>query len=68
MSAFLVENKLITDKNLIRKMWADHFEALGSPSVNENLDSSFPTCVTSSVTDIFKSCAEDPSGALCVNL
>ena len=53
MSAFLVENKLITDKNLIREMWADHFEALGTPSVNENFDSNFLTCVTASVADIF---------------
>ena len=68
MSTFLVENKLMRDKNLIRKMWADHFEALGSPSVNENLDSNFPTCVTASVADIFKSCAKDPSGALCAPL
>ena len=68
MSAFLVENKLITDKNLIREMRADHFEALGTPSVNENFDSNFLTCVTASVADIFKSCAEDPSGALCAPL
>ena len=62
MSAFLVENKLITDKNLIREMWADHFEALGTPQDNENFDSNFLTYVTASVADILKSCAEDPSG------
>ena len=60
MSAFLVENKLITDKNLIHEMWADHFEALRISSVNVNSDSNFLTCVTASVDDIFKSCAEDP--------
>ena len=41
MSAFLAENKLITDKYLIREMWADHFEALGTPSVNVNFDGNF---------------------------
>ena len=65
MSAFLVENKLITDKNLIREMWADHFEALGTPLVTENFDSNFLTCVTASVAGIFKSGVEDPSGAFC---
>ena len=49
-------------------MWADHFEALGIPSVNVNFDSNFLTCVTASVADTFKSCAEDPSGALCAPL
>ena len=65
---FLVENKLIAGKNLIREMWADHFEAFGTPLVNENFDSNFLTCVTASVADIFKSCAEDPSGAHCAPL
>ena len=32
MSAFLVNRKLITDKNKILEMLADHFEALGTPS------------------------------------
>ena len=68
MSAFLVENKLITYENLIREMWADHFETLGTPSVNENFDSNFLTCVTAGVAETFKSCAEDPSGALCTPL
>ena len=68
MSAFLVENKLTTDKNLIREMWADHFETLGTPSVNENFDSNFRTCVTAGVAEIFKSCAEVPSRALCAPL
>ena len=31
MSAFLVNGSLITDINEIRNMWADHFEALGTP-------------------------------------
>ena len=68
ISAFLVENKLITDKNLIREMWADHFETLGITSVNENFDSNFLTCVTAGVAEIFKSCTDDLSGALCAPL
>ena len=68
MSTFLVENKLITAKSLIYEMWADHFKAFGTPSVNENFDSNFLTCVTTGVAGMFKSCAEDPSGALCASL
>ena len=54
LSRFLVENKLIKDKNLIREMWADHFEALDTPSINVNFDSNFLTCVTAGVAEIFK--------------
>ena len=31
MSAFLVNGAFITEENEIRDMWADHFEALGTP-------------------------------------
>ena len=41
MSACLVEDKLITDRNLFREMWVNHFEALGIPSNSENFDSNF---------------------------
>ena len=41
---------------------------LGTPSVNVNFDSNFLTCVTAGVAEIFKSCAEDPFGALCAPL
>ena len=58
MSAFLVKNKLIIDKNPIREMWADHFEELGTPSVSENFDSNFLTRVTAGVVEIFRPCAE----------
>ena len=68
MSAFLVENSLITHKSPICEMWADHFEAFGTHSVNENFDSNFLTCVTASVSDILKSCTDDPSRALCIRL
>ena len=53
MSAFLVKDKLITDKNLIREMWVNHFEALGTPSNSENFDNNFLARVTASVEDIF---------------
>ena len=68
MSAFIVEDKLITDKNLIREMWVNHFEALGTPSNSENFDSNFLARVTTSVEDIFKICSEDPARALCTPL
>ena len=68
MSAFLVEDKLITDRNLIGEMWVNHFEALGTPSNSENFDSNFLACVTASVAEILKLCSEDPSGALCAPL
>ena len=70
MSACLVEDRLITDKNLIREilMWANHFEALGTPSNSENFESNFLARVTASVEDIFQICSEVPSGALCAPL
>ena len=65
MNAFLVDVKLITDKKQIREMWADHFEALGTPSISVRYDDDFVTRVTTSVKDIFNSCTEDPSGVEC---
>ena len=41
MGAFLVSDNLLIDKNLIREMWADHFEALGTPSENAHFDNGF---------------------------
>ena len=38
MSAFVVKCKLLTDENDIRNMWADHFEALGTPPANTSFD------------------------------
>ena len=60
MSAFLVNGELITDKNKIRNMWADHFEALGTPSSNTNYDNNFFDKVTTSVKEIFEACIRDP--------
>ena len=61
MSAFFDEDKLITDRSLIREMWVNHFEALGTPLNSENSDSNFLARVTASVKDIFKLCSEDSS-------
>ena len=65
MSAFLVNGNLLTDRNLIRDMWADHFEALGTPSENEYFDNAFLNCVVPDVREIFDSCANNPFGVLC---
>ena len=42
-NVFLMDGKLITDKNAIREhhMWADHFEDLGKPSVTSTFDHDF---------------------------
>ena len=50
MSAFLVNGNLLTDRNLvICHMWAEHFEELGSPSVNKHFNNAFLNRVVSSV-------------------
>ena len=53
MSAFLVNGDLLTDKKAIRAMWADHFEALGTPSEIATFDKGFFTKVTDSVREVF---------------
>ena len=53
MNAFLVNGNLLTDRSLIRNMWADHFEALGIPSQNEHVDNAFLNRVVSGVREIF---------------
>ena len=65
MSAFLVNGNLLTDKNLIRDMWADHFEALGTPSENDYFDNAFLNRVVSGVREIFDSCTNNTFGVLC---
>ena len=61
MTAFLVDGRLIKVKKQIHEMWADHFEALGTPSVSVRYDNDSLTHVTTSVKDIFNSCTEDAS-------
>ena len=41
MNAFLIDRKLIIDKNAIHDMWTDHFEDLGKPSVSSTFDNDF---------------------------
>ena len=49
MNAFVVNGELLTDKNKIRDVWADHFEALGSPSETETFDKDFFNKVSDSI-------------------
>ena len=56
MTAFLVDGKVITDKKQILDMWADHFEALGTPSVSARYDNDVCTRIATSVKDILTSC------------
>ena len=63
MSAFVVNGELLTDKNKIRDMWADHFEALGSPSEIETFDKDSFNKVSDSVRESL-SLLTDPSGVL----
>ena len=65
VSAFLVNSNLLTDKTAIRDMWADHFEALGTPSKNSNFDNDFFSRVTRSVHETLVSYSNDPSSILC---
>ena len=60
MSAFAVNGELLTDKNKIRDMWADHFEALGSPYEIDTFDKDFS--IKSVIA--FASHLTDPSGVL----
>ena len=60
----LVDGKLISDKNLIRNIWADHFESLGTISSNTNFDSKFLAKVADTVQELFVSFTDDPRGTL----
>ena len=64
MSAFLVNGNFLTDRSLIRDIWADHFEALGTPSENKHFNT-FLNRVVPGVREIFASCTNSPFGALC---
>ena len=62
MSVFLVNGNLLTDKTAIRDMWAEHFEALGTPSENSKFDDDFFSRVTQSVHGTLVWYCNDPSG------
>ena len=53
---------MITDKEGIRDMLADHFEALGTPLAGMGFDDNFCARITNSVKEMFEICVEDPSG------
>ena len=57
--AFLMDGKLITDKNDIHDMWANHFEDLGKPSVSPSFDHDFSDRVATGVRNIFASCQNE---------
>ena len=61
MSAFLVIGSLITKENDIRDMWVDHFEALGTPTVNLNFDNEFTDLISTHVQTFFQNCTSDDS-------
>ena len=60
MSVFLVNGSLITDINEIRIMWADHFEALGTPSDSATYDNGFAALVSAHVKETVEACLDDP--------
>ena len=60
ISAFLIDGKMITDKNDILEMWSEHFEKLGTPSTNTNFDRVFLDRVSASVQEFMTSCKNDP--------
>ena len=64
MHAFLVEGNLLSDVDQMRDMWANHFEALGTPFASSNFDNDFYDRVTTHVQGIFINCTEDSSGVL----
>ena len=63
-----MSGNLLTDRNVIRDMWADHFEALGTPTENEYFENAFLSRVVSGVREIFDSCTNNPFGVLCERL
>ena len=64
MTAFLVNDTLLTDRGKFRQMWADHFETLGTP-FNDNFDNNFCADIANRVREVFDSCMNNPSGELC---
>ena len=52
------------NENDIHDMWADHFEALGTPTVNLNFDNEFADLISTHVQTTFKNCTSDSTVAL----
>ena len=51
MSAVLVDGKMLSDKGGIRDMWADHFEALGTPLAGMGFHDNFCAQITNRVKE-----------------
>ena len=45
-------------------MWADHFKALGTPTVNLNFDNEFADLISTHIQTISQNCTSDFNGAL----
>ena len=55
-TCFLVDGKFINTDSDIANMWADHFETLGQPTIDNSYNESFRTEVESAVEQIFAEC------------
>ena len=64
LCALLINGSLITKESYIRDMWVDHFDALGTPTVNLNFDNEFADLISTHVQTIFQNCTSDSIGAL----
>ena len=58
------QRALTTEQNDIRDMWANHFEALGTPTVSLNFDNKFANSISTHIQNIFQNCINDPTLAL----
>ena len=65
MTALLVNDILLSDKNKTRQMWTDHFETLGTTSVNDNFDNNFCANIVNRVREAFDFGMNDLFGDLC---
>ena len=55
-TCFLVDGKIINTDSDITNMWADHFETLGQPTIDNSYNESFRIKVESTVEQIFAEC------------
>ena len=62
ISVFLVNGRMITDKNDIRDMWAGHFEELGPPDLHKDYDNNFAACISGYVANFVQNLPGPSSG------
>ena len=67
MTALLVNDILLSDKNKTRQMGTDHFETLGTTSVNDNFDNNFCANIVNRVREAFDFGMNDLFGDLCIS-